>query len=78
MFWIALELSIPKIGFYIILSLTVKELKAFKLDGVAESDNIGMDADLEFSRWGETMRKLHHEPFFMVVCKGYANRITLP
>jgi len=50
MFWIALELSIPKIGFYIILSLTVKELKAFKLDGVAESDNIGMDADLEFSR----------------------------
>jgi len=39
MFWIALELSIPKIGFNIMLSLTVKELNAFKLDGVAESDN---------------------------------------
>jgi len=39
MFWIALELSIPKIGFNIMLSLTVKKLDAFKFDGVAESDN---------------------------------------
>ena len=33
MFWIALEPSIPKIGFNIILSLTVKELNAFKFEG---------------------------------------------
>jgi len=39
MFWIALELSIPKIGFNIMLSLSVKKLDAFKFDGVAESDN---------------------------------------
>jgi len=39
MFWIALELSIPKIGFNIMLSLTVKKLDAFKFDGVVESDN---------------------------------------
>ena len=39
MFWIALELSIPKIGFNIMLSSTVKKLHAFKFDGVAESDN---------------------------------------
>jgi len=42
MFWIAPELSIPKIGFNIMLSLTVKDLNAFKLDGVTESDNTGM------------------------------------
>ena len=41
MFRIALELSIPKIGFNIMLSLTVKKLDAFKIDGVAESDNTG-------------------------------------
>jgi len=39
MFWIARELSIPKIGFNIMLSLTVKKSDAFKFDGVAESDN---------------------------------------
>jgi len=39
MVWIALELSIPKIGFNVMLSLTVKKLDAFKFDGVAESDN---------------------------------------
>jgi len=39
MFWIALELSIPKIEFNIMLSLPVKKLDAFKFDGVAESDN---------------------------------------
>jgi len=39
MFWIALELSIPKIGFNIVLSLTVKKIHVFKFDGVAESDN---------------------------------------
>jgi len=38
MFWIALELSIPKIGLNIMLSLTVKKLDAFKFDGVTESD----------------------------------------
>jgi len=41
MFWIALELSIPKIGFNIMLSLPVKKKDAFKFDGVAESDNTG-------------------------------------
>jgi len=39
MFWIALELSIPKIGLNIMLSLTVKKLDAFKFDGVVESGN---------------------------------------
>jgi len=39
MFWIALELSIPKIEFNIMLYLTVKKLDAFKFNGVAESDN---------------------------------------
>jgi len=39
MFRIALELSIPKIGFNILISLTVKKLDAFKFDEVAESDN---------------------------------------
>jgi len=39
MFWIALEVSIPKIGFYIMSSLTVEKVDAFKFDGVAESDN---------------------------------------
>ena len=42
MFWIALERSIPKIGFNIMLSLTVKNVDAFKFDGVAESDNTGL------------------------------------
>jgi len=41
MFWIALEVSIPKIGFNIMLSSPVKKLDAFKFDGVAESDNAG-------------------------------------
>ena len=41
MFWIALELSILKIGLNIILSLTVKTLEAFTFDRVAESDNTG-------------------------------------
>jgi len=41
MFWIALELSIQKIGFNIMLSLTVKELDAVRFDEVAESDNTG-------------------------------------
>jgi len=39
MFWIALNLSIPKLGLNIMLSLTVEKLDAFKFDGVAESDN---------------------------------------
>jgi len=45
MFWIALELtiSIPKIGFNIILSLSVKKLDAFRVDGVAESGNTGSE-----------------------------------
>jgi len=41
MFRIARELSIPKIGLNIMLSLTVKNVDAFKFDGVAESDNTG-------------------------------------
>jgi len=39
MFWIALELNIPKIGLKIMLSSTLKKLDAFKFDRVAESDN---------------------------------------
>jgi len=39
MFWVALELSFPKIGFNVMLSLTVEKLVAFNLDEVAESDN---------------------------------------
>jgi len=39
MFWIALELSIPKTGLNTVLSSTVEKLNAFKFDGVAESDN---------------------------------------
>jgi len=46
MFWIALELSIPKIGLNIMLTLTVKKLDAFKFDGVAESDNTGYEAPI--------------------------------
>jgi len=42
MFWIALELSIAKIGLNIMLSITFKELDAVKFDGVAESDNTEM------------------------------------
>jgi len=41
MFWIALELSIPKIGINIMLSLTVIKVNVFEFDGVAESDNTG-------------------------------------
>jgi len=40
MFWIAFELSIPKQGFNIMSSLTVKKVDVFKFDGVAESHNI--------------------------------------
>jgi len=36
MFWIALEMSIPKMGFNIVLSLTVKKVDAFKFNGVAK------------------------------------------
>jgi len=43
MLWIALEVSIPKIGFNIVWSLTVKKVDVFKFDGVAESDNTGGD-----------------------------------
>jgi len=39
MFWIALEVSIPKIGFNIMLSLKIKKVDVFKFDGAAESDN---------------------------------------
>jgi len=39
MFWIALKVSIPKIGINIMLSLPVEKLDAFKFDGVAESEN---------------------------------------
>jgi len=45
MFWIALELSIPKKGFNVMLSLTVKKLHAFKFDWVAESDNTAFHHD---------------------------------
>jgi len=42
MFWIALKLSIPKTGFNIKRSLTVKKLDAFKFDGGADFDNTGV------------------------------------
>jgi len=44
MFWITLELSIPKIGLNIMLFSTVKKLDAFKFDGVAESGNTAGEA----------------------------------
>jgi len=50
MFWVALELSISKMGLNIILSLTVKKLDAFKFDGVAESDNTGSERYISPSR----------------------------
>ena len=43
MFWIALELSIPKIGCNIMLSSMVKKFNTFKFDGVAESGNTGYE-----------------------------------
>ena len=49
MFRIALELSIPKIGFNIMLYLTVKKLDAFKFDGVTESDNTVTARSLYFA-----------------------------
>jgi len=45
-FWIALELSIPKIGLHVMSSLMVKKLHAFKFDGVAESDNTAISTTL--------------------------------
>ena len=50
MFWIALELSIPKIGLNIMLSLTVKKLNAFKFDVVTESDNTDLNSNFRPSR----------------------------
>jgi len=52
MIWIALELSIPKIGLNIMSSLTVKKLDAFKFDGVAESGNtVHRDTALQSLDW---------------------------
>jgi len=51
MFWIALELSIPKTRF-IMSSLTVQKLDAFNFDGVAESDNTVYDKGLVVPRVG--------------------------
>jgi len=59
MFWIALELSIPKIGLNVMLSLTVKKLDAFKFGGVAESDNTGRSLNLQ--QW-ETILKVGKRP----------------
>jgi len=42
MCWIALELSISKIGFNIRLSLTVKKVDVSKFDGAAKSDNTAL------------------------------------
>jgi len=61
MFWIALELSIPKIGFNIMLSLTVKKLGAFKFDGVAESDNTASTIQL-----GQTWLRIRWATFSLV------------
>jgi len=54
MFWIALELNIPKIGLNTTLSLTVKKLDAFKFDGVAESDNLGFPEQKGWHNWRQT------------------------
>ena len=58
MFLNALDLSIPKIGFNITLSLTVKKLHAFKFDGVAESDNTASEFVLK-SIWNRLKKSLH-------------------
>ena len=53
MFWIALELSMPKTGLNIMLSLTVKKLDAFKFDGAVESDNTERtETNLTYFKWG--------------------------
>ena len=51
MFWIARELSIPKIGLNIMQSLTVKKLNSFKFNRVAESDNTGHIAADRYRSW---------------------------
>jgi len=51
-FWIALELSILKIGFNIMLSSPVKKLDAFKFDGVAESDNTALKSPQSVQKHG--------------------------
>jgi len=57
--WIAFELSIPKIGLNITLSLTLKKLHAFKFDRVAESDNTAEHSHLVY---GESIleRSIEH------------------
>ena len=62
MFWIALELSIPKIGLNVTLSLTVKNLDAFKFDEVAKSENTareGCECVLRHSIQTYKIRKMY-------------------
>jgi len=66
MFWIALELSIPKTGLNITLSLTVKKLDAFKIDGVAESGNTVWDRS---SNWDHLSRL-----FCQIPLRGWARQ----
>jgi len=66
MFWIALELSIPKIGFSIMLSLTVKKVDVFILEGVAESDNTGGVSSIKILRYltlrsTRVAKRMHHK-----------------
>jgi len=86
MFWIALELSIPKIGLNIMLSETFKKLDAFKFDGVAESD------DTVFRHQAEKIKRrtfsLSSPDFQLIeccvqqhsICRGTLKRVggTLP
>ena len=67
MVWIALELSIPKIGFNIILSLTVKKVDVFKFDGVVESDNTFRDRALAATMALHRVMSLHY-PVKKVIC----------
>jgi len=62
MYWIALELSIRKIGFNITLSWTVKKLDAFKFDGVAESDNTALDSATKGGTQGQALKSAGREP----------------
>jgi len=61
MVWIALELSIPKIGLKIMLSSTLKKLDAFKFDRVAESDNTELAGTCS---WGGTCSDAAKPPDF--------------
>jgi len=75
MFWIALELSIRTIGFNIMLSLTVKNLDAFKFDGVAVSDNTEINTKQDAKKQGPRSRKKYS--FFTKVTECFSGCFDL-